>query len=118
MLALVLTALGDSHRRAGRYQPAERALERAMHLVEGMDSSDVTSLAAVLTLRGIVAKERGDYPAAAHFYRAVGRIHDEFGAPAADAATLQHNFAGLAHAKQHARRGTCTPGGGTSARDP
>jgi tetratricopeptide (TPR) repeat protein len=108
LLPTVLTVLGDVHRRAGRYRSADRALRRATRLSEGRDPA---SEAALLMLRGIVAKEQGDYARAAEFYNAVERMQAASGAAPSDAAALQHNLAGLAHARQryaeaesHARR--------------
>jgi tetratricopeptide (TPR) repeat protein len=97
LLATVLTVLGDVQRRAARYRSADRALRRATHLSEGCDPA---SEAALLMLRGILAKEQGDYARAAQFYQAVQRVQAASGAAPSDAAALQHNLAGLAHARQ------------------
>jgi tetratricopeptide (TPR) repeat protein len=56
--------------------------------------------AAVLTLQGITAKELGDYDGAAACYARVGAIHRDHGAAPAQAATLQHNLAGLDYARR------------------
>jgi len=107
----VLVELGDCHRRAGRYPAARAALHRAQHLIDAADPVDPGQAAALATMQGIIAKELGEYHQAATYYATVGRIHDQTGTTLANAATLQHNLAGLDHirgrypqAESHARR--------------
>lgn len=111
MLVRALTALGDGHRRAGRYPQATAALHRALALVEAEATPDPGQLAAVLTVFGITAKELGAHRKAARCYAEVEALFREHGAAPADQASLQHNLAGLAYARQdypraetHARR--------------
>lgn len=99
MLVRALTALGDCHRRAGRYREAGGVLDRALRSAERVGAADL--LAAVLTVLGITAKELGEYDRAARHYARVQTIHRESGASSADAATLQHNLAGLEYARGH-----------------
>jgi tetratricopeptide (TPR) repeat protein len=100
LLIRTLLALGDDHRRAGRYPEAARALDRALRLAEARQPADPDQLAAVLTLQGITAKELGDHQRAAACYARVGRVHRDHGTTAAQAATLQHNLAGLDYARR------------------
>ncbi|MET9338937.1 tetratricopeptide repeat protein [Nonomuraea sp. NPDC003804] len=100
MLVRALTALGDCHRRAGRYREAGEVLDRALRSVE-RDGGAPDLLAAVLTVLGITAKELGEYDRAARHYARVHAIHRESGASRADAATLQHNLAGLEYSRGH-----------------
>jgi tetratricopeptide (TPR) repeat protein len=111
LLVRALTCLGDICRRAGWYHEAAMALDRARHMLEREDPPDPSGLAAVLMVLGIAAKERGATDQAATHYAEVGELHERLGAPAAAKATLQHNLAGLAYARQryalaesHARR--------------
>jgi tetratricopeptide (TPR) repeat protein len=111
LLSRVLVDLGDCHRRAGRYPPAIEALNRARRLVDTAGAAGPVQVAALHTALGIVAKETGAFDRAAHCYATVGRLLGEAGAAPADAASLQHNLAGLAYARQryaqaesHARR--------------
>lgn len=97
--ALASTGLADLHRRAGRYSDAAAALVQARTLAESAGPSGATRLAAVVMLEGIVAKELGDVPRAGHCYATVAGIHDRDGCTPSDAATLQHNLAGLANLK-------------------
>jgi tetratricopeptide (TPR) repeat protein len=105
-VAGALTDLGDCHRRAARYPLALDALRRARQLLEG--ATETAQLAATSMMSGIVAKELGEFEAAAHWY---GRAAAGIAPHSADAAALQHNLAGLAYAQgrhevaeQHARR--------------
>jgi tetratricopeptide (TPR) repeat protein len=106
LLARVLVEHGDCDRRAGRWPQATETLDRARRLANTDDADP-----ALLMMLGIVAKETGAYERAAHFYGEVQRIQTRTGACPADAASLQHNLAGLAHARRdytraevHARR--------------
>jgi len=109
VLVAALAAAGDLHRRAGRYPEAQRLLEQALRLAE--DRGEPGPLTTVLTLHGIVAKELGAYQVAARHYARVLEVHRVAGASSADAASMAHNLAGLAHAEgryadaeHHARR--------------
>lgn len=99
-LAHLLVGFSDAHRRAGRYPQAAADLATARRLVEAVDPLDPTSLAAVLMLFGICAKEQGAFAEAARYYGEVARLQDRAEASDADAAVLQHNLAGLAHARR------------------
>jgi tetratricopeptide (TPR) repeat protein len=103
LLAGALQRLGDAYRLAGRYEQAVPALERALRLAEPAVAREPAALAAALTSLGITAKELGAYEWAAHFYDRVQRVQSESGASTADEATLQHNLAGLAYARQQYR---------------
>jgi tetratricopeptide (TPR) repeat protein len=110
-LGWALVGLGDLHRRAGNYPAATRVLARALELVESTQPPDPLLWAAGLTSQGITAKELGAYDTAALCYARVSDIHRESGATRDDAATLEHNLAGLqysrgryAQAEAHARR--------------
>jgi tetratricopeptide (TPR) repeat protein len=105
--ARVLIALGDCHRRAGRYVQARSVLDQVLDTDE--QSPDL--LCAALTVLGITAKELGEYERAARLYDRVEKIQQDIGASRGDAATLQHNWAGLeyarsnhAQAEKHARQ--------------
>ena len=111
LLARTLTCLGDGYRRVGHYREATIVLSRALHLVERNDPPDPTLLVAVLTATGIAAKERGAYDEAARCYADIAEVYVREGASAAAEATLRHNLAGLAYAREeysqaesHARR--------------
>jgi tetratricopeptide (TPR) repeat protein len=109
LLARVLVALADAHRRAGRYAAVDATMARLRYLLAALPGE--TSAIAALTVEGIAAKERGLFDDAARCYAEVGRLLDEAGAPTAEIAALQHNLAGLAYAQEryveaetHARR--------------
>jgi len=104
LLVGALIALGDVHRRAGRYDQVGPVLDRAIRLVEHGDPGGSQPLAALLTVLGMTAKELGEFDRAADYYDRVGRIHQEFGATHANAAALAHNLAGLAYAQQMFRQ--------------
>src|SRR5262245_16864759 len=111
LLGWALVGLGDQHRRAGQYPAAVEVLTRALRLVESTEPPDPLLHTAVLTSQGITAKEVGAFDTAAQCYARVSRTHRERGATRADAATLEHNLAGLwysrgdhAEAEAHARR--------------
>ncbi len=111
LLGWALIGLGDQHRRAGQYPAAEEVLARALRLIQSAVPPDPGLHAAVLTSQGITAKEIGDYDRAARCYARVRRIHRDNGADHTDAATLEHNLAGLQYARgryataeAHARR--------------
>jgi tetratricopeptide (TPR) repeat protein len=111
LLGWALLALGDWYRSAGEYPTAEETLNRALRLVQLTESPDPVLHAAVLNSQGITAKELGAFDEAALRYELVSTIHRETGATQADAATLEHNLAGLqysrrsyAQAEAHARR--------------
>jgi tetratricopeptide (TPR) repeat protein len=101
LLGRALTDLGDALRRGGRYRQAAPVLERARRLLETTDGAHPTALAAVLTAEAIMAKELGQFDRAANLYARVHDIQDRADTPAANAATLLHNLAGLAYARQH-----------------
>ncbi|MFI6996226.1 tetratricopeptide repeat protein [Nocardia sp. NPDC050175] len=112
LLARVLVALADCHRRTGDYRQAEHALGRALPLA---DAAGGALPAAVLTQLGITAKELGAFDRAAHHYARLRRLYDETSATPAEFAALWHNLAGLAHARgdylaaeTHARRAVDT----------
>jgi tetratricopeptide (TPR) repeat protein len=109
VLVLALVAVSDAHRRAARYPQATRTLRRALRLAEAV--GEPGPLTAVVTVLGITAKELGAFAEAARHYARVADLHAVAGASAADAASLEHNRAGLAHAQRrhadaeaHARR--------------
>ncbi|MEU4158359.1 tetratricopeptide repeat protein [Actinoplanes sp. NPDC026670] len=111
LLMCALTALGDGHRRGGRYPQATATLRRARALVEAETTPDPRQLAAVLTVLGITAKELGAYGPAARCYAQVEALYRGRTVAPADQATLHHNLAGLAYAQRqfpqaetHARR--------------
>jgi tetratricopeptide (TPR) repeat protein len=97
LLVRALLGLGDSYRRAARYPQALQTLHRA----ETLATPDPELLAATLMLLGITGKEMGEFELSAAYYERVRQIHDEAGAALADAASLQHNLAGLAYARGH-----------------
>ncbi len=99
-LVYLYLGLGDAHRRAGRYGQAATDLATALRLVEAAVAVDPAALAAVLMLFGVVAKEQGAFEDAQRYYGEVARLQEDAGASAADAAALQHNLAGLAHARR------------------
>ncbi|MEU7141629.1 tetratricopeptide repeat protein [Nocardia sp. NPDC046473] len=112
LLARVLVALADCHRRTGDYWQAEHALGRARPLAEAAGGA---LPAAVLTQLGITAKELGAFDRAAQQYARLRQLYDETGATPAEFAALSHNLAGLAHARgdyldaeTHARRAVDT----------
>jgi len=94
LLGRALVSLGDVHRRAGRYPDATAALNRACEVLDG------SALGAALTVLAITCKELGDFPEAARLYERVRHIHEETRPTPAEAATLQHNLAGLAFAQE------------------
>jgi tetratricopeptide (TPR) repeat protein len=98
-MARVLIALGDCHRRAGRYRRAREVLDRALRLVDTDQCAASDLSGAALAVLGITAKELGEYDQAARWYAQVERLHRAAGATAADAAALQHNLAGLEYAR-------------------
>lgn len=100
LLMRTLTALGDGHRRAGRYPQATATLQRALALVQAETPPDPGQLAAVLTVLGITAKELGAYPQATRCYAEVEALYQGRTVAPADQATLQHNLAGLAYAQR------------------
>jgi tetratricopeptide (TPR) repeat protein len=100
LLVRALTALGDGHRRGGRYPQAGATLRRALALVEAEEPADPGQLAAVLTVLGITAKELGAYRQAARCYAEVEALYRGSAVAPADQATLQHNLAGLAYAQR------------------
>jgi Tfp pilus assembly protein PilF len=100
LLSRVLVDLGDWHRRAAQYPLAVETLYRARRLTQAAGSAEPVHEAALLTMLGIVAKETGAFGCAADWYAAAGNILDQAGASPVDAASLQHNLAGLAHARQ------------------
>ena len=111
LLASALVGLGGSQRRAARYPQAIAVLDRAVALAETVARTDPRMLGAALTERGITAKEVGDHQRAADLYRWVQQLHRDHGATPADAATVEHNLAGLEYARGcypvaelHARR--------------
>lgn len=111
LLAWTLVGLGESHRRAGRYQQAIETLDRAVQFAETIAADQPRALCAALTERGITAKELGEYDLAARRYARVQAIHRDAGATHADAAALEHNLSGLEYARGchpqaefHARR--------------
>ena len=86
-------------------------LARALELVESARPPDPLLQTAVLTSQGITAKELGAYDTAVRCYERVSSIQREAGATRDDAASLQHNLAGLQYsrgcyvrAEAHARR--------------
>jgi tetratricopeptide (TPR) repeat protein len=100
LLARTLIALGDGHRRAGRYREAGATLDRALGLLDpppGQPAVEPGLLAAALTIDGITAKELGEYDRAAGCYARVAQLLGAATGP--DAAGLQHNLAGLAYAR-------------------
>ncbi len=101
LLATALLQLGEAHRLAGRYDRAGATLARTLRLAIQAPLREPATLAAVLTGLAIMAKELGAYDRAARLYGIVGRIHNESGATVPEAATLSHNLAGLAHAREH-----------------
>jgi len=111
VLAWAFVGAGDQHRRVGEYPAAQRVLRRALGLVESLQPPDPVLHAAVLTSQGITAKELGDLSTAARCYARVAGILAGSGASPGDAATLEHNLAGLAYARgryreaeEHARQ--------------
>jgi len=103
-LAGALTDLGDVHRRLGRYEEATATLHRARSMVEAAD-------ARLLTVLGITAKEIGDFDEAARCYAGVAPLVSSMD----ERATLAHNLAGLAYARErypeaeaHARTAVAT----------
>ncbi|WP_433654975.1 tetratricopeptide repeat protein [Nocardia sp. CA-128927] len=96
LLARVLVALADCHRRTGDYRQAEHALGQALLLAEAAGGA---LLGAVLTQLGITAKELGAFDRAAQHYARLRQFYDETGATPAEFAALSHNLAGLAHAR-------------------
>jgi tetratricopeptide (TPR) repeat protein len=99
LLVWTLVGLGDWHRRAGGYRQASEALDRALHLAGTRAAAEPGPLTAVLTSLGILAKELGEHAEAAQWYARVHKIHRDSGATPADAATLQHNLAGLEYSR-------------------
>jgi tetratricopeptide (TPR) repeat protein len=107
LTAWALAGLGDCHRRAARYSAAAQALTRALRLA----GEHPGPTAAAMTSLGIMAKDLGSYDEAAHWYARVAALHQAAGVRPGDAATLQHNLAGLEYARarypraeSHARR--------------
>jgi tetratricopeptide (TPR) repeat protein len=98
LLVRTLIALGDCHRRAARYSEASDVLDRALRTAERAGVAPNLH-AAVLTVMAITAKELGEYDKAAGLYAQVRRINQDVGASVADAATLEHNLAGLAYSR-------------------
>ena len=97
VLVAALAAVGDAHRRAGRYPDAARTLECALGLAER--GGEAGPLTTVVTLLGIVAKELGAYRDAERYYARVIDLHRVAGACPADRASMAHNLAGLAYAE-------------------
>ena len=117
VLAWALVGSGDEHRRRGEYPAARRVLDRALRLVDRLEPRDARLHAAVLTSRGITAKESGDFGTAARCYAQVAGLLAGSGASSADAATLEHNLAGLDYARgrypeaeRHARQAVALRG--------
>ncbi len=100
LLAHALTGLGDVQRRLGHYPRATAALRRAREMAEASSPPDPPLLAAVLTVQGITAKELGAYDQAARCYAEVAGIYHEYPPTLADQASLDHNLAGLAYARE------------------
>jgi len=100
LLARVFTCLGDNHRRAGHYPEATIFLDRALHLLEREDPPDRVQTVRALTALGIAAKEQGAYAEAARRYATIADLYERDGAPLTARATLHHNLAGLAYARQ------------------
>ena len=108
--AQVLIGMGDAHRRECRYPQAVAALTEAKQLLETGDRAEraawhrtawrrVTWCAAVMAL-GVTAKERGRLAEAEDWYVQVAQVQERWGAGVTEAAALEHNLAGLAHARR------------------
>jgi tetratricopeptide (TPR) repeat protein len=87
-MAHVHVGLADLHRRAGRYLEAVAELDAAREIAG--------ATAPIVMLLGIIAKEQGRFDEAARRYAEVQQL----GLRPAETATLQHNLAGLANARQ------------------
>jgi tetratricopeptide (TPR) repeat protein len=98
LLVRALTELGDEHRRRGRYPQATALLRDALELAGA--GADPGQLAATLTVLGITAKELGAYREAERCYAEVENLFRAYAFTLTDQATLLHNLAGLAYARQ------------------
>jgi tetratricopeptide (TPR) repeat protein len=96
----VHVGLGDAYRRACRYPPAVATLTSAKRLIDAGDGVDGTGLTAVAMMLGMIAKELGEFTDAEHWYDLVRQLNDHEGVTDVVAAALEHNLAGLAHARQ------------------
>jgi tetratricopeptide (TPR) repeat protein len=98
LLVRALTDLGDAYRRRGRYPQATALLRDALALA-GADA-DPGRLAGTLTVLGITAKELGAYREAERCYTEIENLFRVYAFALTDQATLLHNLAGLAYARE------------------
>jgi tetratricopeptide (TPR) repeat protein len=101
--ALTLMRLGDLRRVQGHFADAEEILTRALAaVVSDHHIDDTTARAHVLNAIGIVYKDTGRYDAAAGAYtEALELLAAIHGPDDSATASLWHNLAGLAHARDH-----------------
>jgi len=96
--------MGRELRVAGDYMAAAVVLRAAVTHAEAAFGPDSTQLGRLLNELGIVGKYAGDFVEAELAYRRALAIEDRCGrAGGANAASILHNLAGLAHARGDAR---------------
>jgi len=95
---------GRQLRIAGDYAAAVAVLHAAVTDAEAVFGADSAELGGLLNELGIVGKYAGDFVEAELAYRWALGIEDRSGRPGgANAASILHNLAGLAHARGDAR---------------